>query len=361
MRDNVPFVSLERQYLKYKAEIDEAFSRVASSGAYIFGEEVEAFEKDLAEICGVPYVLTVANGTDASILAMKALGIGKGDEVITAPNSFIASASSIIAVGATPVFADVCEDHNIDPEAVKAAITDKTKAIVPVHLTGRPAKMGELMSLGLPIVEDAAQAIGALYKGQPVGSFGEFGCFSLHPLKNLFVMGDGGFISMKSEEHYERLKHLRNHGLINRNECVTWSMNSRLDAVHAAIGRVKTRHFDKITARFRAVADRYRESLRDVVHVPEDTADQKAVYHNFVILTEKRDELQQYLQSKGIGCAIHYPVLLHLQEAAKDIGYKLGDFPVAEMLNKKQLSLPIYPEITNEEIDTVISRIKEFY
>lgn len=357
----VPFVALDRQYHAYKAEIDAAFERVASSGMYVMGDEVEAFEAELAQICGVPYALTVANGTDALILALKALNIGAGDEVITAPNSFIASAGAIIAVGATPVFADVRGDHNIDPKAVKAAITDKTKAIMPVHLTGRPAAMDELNTLGLPVIEDAAQAIGATYKGAPVGSLGELGCFSLHPLKNLFVMGDGGFMTMKDKAHYERIKHLRNHGLINRNECVTWSMNSRLDAIHAAIGCVKAKHFKTITARFRAIADQYRAGLKGVVEVPEDTRDECAVYHNFVILTDQRDALQEFLKDKGIGSAIHYPILLHLQEAAKDLGYKQGDFPVAEMLNKRQLSLPIYPELTDEEINTVINTIKEFY
>lgn len=361
----VPFVALNRQYEAYKSEIDAAFERVASSGMYILGEEVELFEKELAALCGVPYVLTVANGTDALILAMKALGIGPGDEVITAPNSFIASAGAVVSIGATPVFADVRTDHNIDPDKIKAALTEKTKAIMPVHLTGRPAPMDEINEIakehGLFVIEDAAQAIGAKYKTRPVGSLSDGGCFSLHPLKNLFVMGDGGFISLKDKVLYKKIKIMRNHGLKNRDECSFWAMNSRLDTLQAAIGRVKLKHFDVITNRFRAIADLYRAGLEDIVDTPADTADEFAVYHNFVIGADNRDELKEFLAEKGIGTAIHYPVSLHLQEAAKDLGYKKGDFPVTEALNARQLSLPIYPELTQEEIDAVIGAIRAFY
>lgn len=362
---SVPFVALDRQYLAYKSEIDEAFERVALSGVYVMGPDVLEFEKELAALCNTKYAIAVANGTDALILSLRALGIGDGDEVITAPNSFIASAGAVIALGATPTFCDVGEDHNMDPAKLEAAITEKTKAIMPVHLTGRPAPMDEINAIakkhGLYVIEDSAQAIDAKYKGRPVGSLGDMGCFSLHPLKNLFVMGDGGFITLSNEDHYHAIKRIQNHGLINRNECGEWGMNSRLDTVLAAMGRVKLGHMSQITARFREIAGLYREGLKDFVTVPVDSPDEFAVYHNFVILTDHRDALQSYLQKHNIGCAIHYPIPLHLQKSAKNLGYKEGDFPVSERLNKQQLSLPIFPEIKQEEIDTVINAIKTFF
>jgi len=365
MSVSVPFVDLARQYLAYKEETDQAFHRVASSGVYILGDEVAEFERELADLCQVPYALTVANGTDALVLALKALGIGEGDEVITAPNSFIASAGSIVAVGATVKFVDVGPDHNMDPNKLLAAITGRTKAIMPVHLTGRPANMDAINQIanahGLYVIEDAAQAIGAKYKGKSVGSLGTMGCFSLHPLKNLFVMGDGGFITLSCPHLYEKMKCMRNHGLMNRNDCSFWAMNSRLDSLHAAIGRIKVKHFSYITSRFREIADMYRERLRDVVEVPCDTKDEFAVYHNFVICAERRDELQAFLAQNGIETKIHYPVLLHLQPAARGLGYKMGDFPVAERLNKCQLSLPIFPELRQEEVDSCIAGIRKFY
>lgn len=361
----VPFVALDRQYSRYKEELDVAFGRVASSGMYVLGPDVEAFEGELAKICDVPHVLTLANGTDALILALRVLGVGEGDEVITAPNSFIASAGAIVAVGATPVFADIREDHNIDPAAVERCITEKTKAIMPVHLTGRPAAMDEINVIakanGLFVVEDAAQAIGARYKGRAVGSLGDVGCFSLHPLKNLFVMGDGGFLTVKDTVLFEKLKILRNHGLLDRNTCSQWAINSRLDSLHAAMGLVKVKHFEAITKRFRAIAERYRNSLKDVLEVPSDTEDEFAVYHNFVVCTDRRDELMAHLKLNDIGCAVHYPIPLHLQPAANELGYKKGDFPVTERQNTRQLSLPIFPELTELEIDAVIAAIRDFF
>lgn len=365
MNGKVPFVDLAREYRAYQGEIDAAFRRVAESGMYILGDEVAAFEEGLAKICGVPYALTLANGTDALILAMRALGLKPGDEVITAPNSFIASAGSIAAIGGVIKFADIRADHNIDPESIERAITPKTRCIMPVHLTGRPAAMDDINAIAkrhnLFVVEDAAQAIGARYKGRPVGSLGNIGCFSLHPLKNINIMGDGGFVTLSDPELYEQIKILRNHGLISRDDCMVWALNSRLDAVHAAIGRVKLKYFEDMTNRFRAIAGLYREGLRDVVQVPDDTDDEYAVYHNFVICAPRREELQKFLLERGVETKIHYPVLLHLQPAAKDLGYKRGDFPVAERLNALQLSLPIYPELKDFEIDQVIQSIREFY
>ena len=365
MTKSVPFVALNRQYDVFKNEIDEAFFRVAKSGAYVMGSDVEQFEKELAHICNTKYAIAVANGTDALILSLKSLGIGQGDEVITAPNSFIASAGAIAAVGATPRFCDIAYNHNLDPQKLENVITEKTKAIMPIHLTGRPAPMNKINEIakkhGLFVIEDAAQAIGAKYKNRPVGSLGDMGCFSLHPLKNLFVMGDGGFITLSDDNHYEIIKHLQNHGLISRNEAVKWGMNSRLDTLNAAIGSIKLKNLPKLTIRFREIAKRYQDGLKDIVEVPIDTKDEYAVYHNFVICTDYRDELQEYLKNRNIGCAVHYPIPLHLQKAAKDLGYKEGDFPITEKLNKQQLSLPIFPELREDEIDTVINTIQEFF
>ncbi len=364
MSVNVPFVDLSRQYQAYKQEIDETFQRVAASGAYVMGPEVEQFETELAALCETEYALTVANGTDALILAMKAFGIGPGDEVITAPNSFIASAGAIAAVGATIRFADISEDYNIDPESIERAVTNKTKAIMPIHLTGRTAKMDQINDIAkahnLYVIEDAAQAIGAKYKNRAAGSLGDIGCFSLHPLKNLFVMGDGGFMTFSDPVLYEKLKTMRNHGLVNRNECAAWGLNSRLDTLLAAMGLLKLKYFDDITDSFRTIAGLYQQGLKDVVTVPRDSADEYAVYHNFVITTDKRNELQKFLTDRNIGCAIHYPIPLHLQPAAQGLGYKAGDFPVTERTISTQLSLPIFPELTREEIDSVIGAIREF-
>ena len=362
---SVPFVDTGRQYRAYKKEIDAAFESVATSGLYVQGEAVEEFEQKLAEFCEVSYCLTVANGTDALILAMRVLGIGVGDEVITTPNSFIASAGSIAAVGAIPVFVDVREDYNINPDKIVQAITGKTRAIMPVHLTGRPAAMNKINAIakeyGLVVIEDAAQAIGAKYKGRPVGGLGDIGCFSLHPLKNLSVMGDGGFVTTNNKDCYQGIKLLKNHGLLNRNECIQWGFNSRLDSLHCAIGLAKIKHLDAITKKLREIARIYRENLSDIVDVPQDKNGEYAVYHNFVIGANEREKLYQFLQKKKIGCAIHYPILLHLQQAAKNLGYTHGDFPVAERINKRQLSLPIYPELREIEIEEIVDAIREYY
>lgn len=365
MTMRVPFVSLERQYQQMNEEIDLAISNVVKSGQYVMGPEVEQFEDALAQICGVRHCLTVANGTDALVIAMKVLGIGEGDEVIVPTNSFIASAGSVVQVGAKPVFCDVQEDYNISVEDAESRISAHTKAIMPVHLTGRPADMLSINFLakkyGLFVIEDAAQAIGASLHGKKVGSLGDIAGFSLHPLKNLFVMGDGGFITLQCPYIYEKIKQMRNHGLIDRNTCAFWGMNSRLDTLHCAVGLAKTKHFDYLTSRFQSVAELYKTELSKIVTVPKEADGMSAVYHNFVITCDRRDELIDYLERRGIETKMHYPILLHLQPAAKSLGYKVGDFPVAEQLNSRQLSLPIYPEISHAEVNYVIENIHAFY
>lgn len=365
MNVQVPFVALGRQFVEHEQALIEIFRSIGRSGAYVMGPQIAEFEKAAAQYCGVKHALAVANGTDALILALRVLGIGPGDEVITAPNSFIASAGAIAAVGATIRFADVGEDLNIDPKAVEKAITPKTKAILPIHLTGRPAKMIELNALakkhGLYVVEDAAQAIGAKLGNRPVGSLGDIAGFSLHPLKNLHVYGDGGMITTDNDEWANKMRYLRNHGLLDRDTCKEWAINSRLDTMQAAFALYKLQFLDEWTRRFREIAATYREGLKDCVRVPVDKDGEFAVYHNFVVMADRREELMAYLAGKGIETKIHYPIQLHLQPAARDLGYKEGDFPVSEALAKKMMSLPVYPELEAREISLVIDNIRAFY
>ncbi len=361
----VKFVDLGAQYKILKDEIIKKFDEISSKGAYILTDELKKFEKNFADYCKVKYAIGVGNGTDALFLSLRALGIRQGDEVITAPNSFIATAGAIVAAGAKPVFVDVKDDYNINPDLIKQAITTKTKAIIPVHLTGRPADMDTILIIarkhGLYVIEDAAQAIGARYKGKRVGSLGSTGCFSLHPLKNLHVHGDGGIITTNNKELYEKLLKLRNHGLKNRDECDFWGYNSRLDSIQAAIGNIKLEYLDDWNKRHKEIAAMYRKNLSDVVTVPVDKEFEEPVYHNFMIQGDKRDELQKYLLERGIETKIHYPIPIHLQEAASSLGYKERDFLVCEAQAKRILSLPIYPELTDGQVNMVIKAIKSFY
>jgi dTDP-4-amino-4,6-dideoxygalactose transaminase len=362
----VPYINLGLQHKDIKQEILQSIGVLLDSGQFILGEESQKFEKSFAQLSGTKYALGVANGTDALFLSLIALGIGKGDEVITAPNSYLASASSIAIAGATPVFADVRDDFNLDPERVLAAITPKTKAIIAVHLTGRPAPMDELLEIAkkhnLHIIEDCAQAVSATYKGKPVGSIGITGCFSLHPLKNLAACGDGGVITTNDDKLYEFLTKARNHGLKSRDECAFWSYNSRLDNLQAAILNVKLKELDKWTARRREIAAIYQQKLKGLpIILPVDKAHEHAVYHTFIIQTEKRDELKQFLGEQGIDTKIHYPVAIHMQEAAAKLGYKAGSFPVTEKQTQTILSLPVFAELSNEQVNHVADSIVKFY
>ncbi|MCB1165349.1 MAG: DegT/DnrJ/EryC1/StrS family aminotransferase [Leptospiraceae bacterium] len=361
---NVPFVNLAAQYLSLEEEILAAIQDVGRSGGYILGEKLESFEKDLASYLGVKHAIGVANGSDALFLTLKVLGIGPGDEVITAPNSFIATGWVIAATGATPVFADVAEDMNLDPRKAEQAVTRATKAIIPVHLTGRPAPMMELNALAeeknLLVVEDAAQAIGASYRGKKVGSLGRAAGFSLHPLKNLGVMGDGGIIATDDSNLADTLRKFRNHGLKSRDECEFWGFNSRLDPIHAVVASIKLKHLDRWNERTNEIANRYRNGLQSLVQVPEDKPYEYCVYHNFVIRTEARNGLMAFLEKEGVQNRVHYPIPIHLQQAAAYLGYKSGDFPNAEQYANTMISLPIYPELTDEQVDFVIKKIGEY-
>jgi dTDP-4-amino-4,6-dideoxygalactose transaminase len=362
---SVNYIGLKEQHKELKDKIQDALLRVLEHSQFILGEEVEEFEENFARYCNVRYAVGVNSGTDALFLALKVLGIGKGDEVITVPNSFISTTSSIIAAGATPVFVDTGDDLNIDPSLIEEKISTKTRAILPVHLTGKPAQMDKVLKIaekyGLYVIEDAAQAIGAEYKGRRVGSFGVLGCFSLHPLKTLNACGDGGVIVTDDEVIYRKLLCLRNIGLKNRDEAILWGYNSRLDALQASILNVKLEYLDEWIGKRRRNAHFYIKNLRDYVKTPFEHEYEKATYHTFIIQAKERDQLKDYLLSEGVEVKIHYPIPIHLQRAAKHLGYKEGDFPKAEAQAKEILSLPIHQYLTREQIEYVVFKIKDFY
>lgn len=364
---NIPYVNLAKQNMLLKKEILAAVARVLESGQFILGKEVKDFEKAFAGACGTKYALGVGTGTDALVLALRVLNIGAGDEVITVANSFVSTASSIALVGAKPVFVDVNEDYNINPLLMEGAINSRTKAILPVHLTGRPADMDSILEIAkkhkLAVIEDCAQAVGAKYKNKRVGSFGQIGCFSLHPLKNLNACGDGGMITTNDEKLYKKIQILRNNGFSSRNDCDVWSPNSRLDTIQAALLLVKLNYLKEWTAKRRQNAKIYQENLSNLaqVKIPLERPYEKSVYHTFVVQVERREELIKFLENKGIGTKIHYPIPIHLQPAAKDLGYKNGSLPVTESQAKKILSLPIYPELTQKELSYIVNCIRDFY
>jgi len=361
----VPFVDIPRQHRPLKEELLKACERVLDHGQFVLGPEVAEFEERFAALCGVRYAVGVDNGTNALTLSLRALGIGPGDEVITAANSFLASASSIALAGARPVLVDVLSDLTIDPEQVERAITPRTKAVMPVHLTGRPTDMAAIREVatrrGVAIVEDAAQAVGARSQGKRVGSLGAAGCFSLHPLKILNAVGDGGVITTDDCALRDYLVKARNHGLKGRDECEFWSLNSRLDTLQAAMLLVKLRRLDETIASRRAMASFYGERLADLVTVPVERPGDLPVYQTYVIQCQRRDELQQHLQERGVDSKVHYPLPIHLQQAARELGYRPGDFPVTERLSSTILSLPIHPELSGDQLQHVVDSVREFY
>ncbi len=363
----VAYVDLAAQHRPLKAELMAAVERVLDHGKFILGEEVREFETKFAELCGAKFAVGVSSGTDALILALRALDIGPGDEVITAPNSFVASASCIALVGAKPVFVDVADDYTLDAQRLEAAITKKTKAILPVHLTGRPCDMDAIMAIakkhGLAVVEDSAQAVLAEHRGKRVGSFGDMGCFSLHPLKTLNACGDAGIATTSDPAFYEKLLLLRNIGLKTRDDCVLWSGNSRIDTMQAAMLLVKLKHLEDWTRARRKNAEFYRRALADVpqVQLPIERPHERAVYHTFVVQAERRDELKAFLSQAGVDSAIHYPIPIHLHRAAASLGLKPGAFPIAERQARKILSLPVHHQLTQSDLNTVVETIKEFY
>ncbi|MEW6055563.1 MAG: DegT/DnrJ/EryC1/StrS family aminotransferase [Bdellovibrionota bacterium] len=362
---SVPYLNLGKETSLLKEELMKVVGEVLESGMYILGPQVSSFEREFAAYCGSEFSLGVDNGTTALLLTMRAWGLGENDEVITAPNSFIASASSVALAGARPVFADIGPDLNLDPEKVEAAITPRTRAIMPVHLTGRPAKMEALLDIArrhrLFVLEDAAQAVGAKIDGKKVGSFGDASSFSLHPMKNLHAFGDGGMITLNSRQLYETLIQARNHGLKNRNECDYWSYNCRLDELQAALLRVQLKHLDQQTEERRKLAFRYHKLLKPYGAVPEEGPQEFCVYQTYVIQVERRDELLKFLNDRGVEARIHYPIPIHLQPAARSLGYSAKDFPETMRAASRILSLPLYPSLAFEQQDWIAQLFKEFY
>lgn len=362
----IPFANLSEQHRLLRREIHDAIDRVLDHGQFILGPEVETLEKRWAEICGVRHAIGVASGTDALMLSLRVLGIGPGDEVITAPNSFVASASAIAMTGASPRFADVGDDFNIDPQRLERAITERTRAVIPVHLTGRPARMAAISEVardaGIHVVEDAAQAMGATLGGRPVGSFGELGCFSLHPLKTIGGCGDGGMITTDDDNLAAQLRLLRNHGIQNRQEdCRQWGFNSRLDTIQAAIVNVKLDYLNAWTSTRRSHAAQYRELLGTAVRVPTDQPEVRATYTTFIIEADRRDDLADHLLQQHIACKVHYAVPIHLLDAAQGCGYQRGAFPTAERQAERILSLPIHESLDEAAISRVCEAILSFY
>lgn len=366
MNRQIPYVNLKAQWIDERASLLPLIENVLASGIYVGGEDVEEFETAAAQLCGVQHVVALNSGTDALSCAMYAMGIGLGDEVITTPNSFIASAASIVQVGATPVFVDVSADQNINVELIESAVTTKTRAIMPVHLTGRIANMSEILEIGknhnLQIVEDAAQAIGSRYKGQPSGSFGDAGCFSTHPLKNLNACGDGGFVATNDKEIAEKISLRRNHGLIDRNRVDDFGLVSRMDTLQAVVLRYRLNRLPNVIQKRRRNAELYTDVLdKQYVYIASEKNYEFNTYHTFVIQVDNRDNLREYLSSHGIGTAIHYPVTIHQQSALKKLGYKLGDFPIAESQANRILTLPVNQYMTEEEVVYVADQVNSFF
>ena len=368
----VPLLDLTEQNQSLRPEIEAALGRVLDTNAFILGDEVAQLEKELAEYCRAKHAIACASGSDALLLAMMALDIGPGDEVITTPYSFFATISAITRLGARPVFVDIDPaTYNLDVDAVAAAITPATKAVQPVHLYGQSADMERLNKIcgdtGVPIVEDAAQAIGAEEHGKRAGAMGLIGCFSFYPSKNLGGMGDGGFMTTDDDDTAERLRALRVHGSRERYYHKWIGINSRLDGFQGAVLRVKLPHLDDWSDKRKANADRYRELIS------EEGLDQKAmppverpgvrhIYNQFVVrVPEVRDELREFLAASGIGTDVYYPVPLHLQECFAYLGHSEGDFPEAERAARETLALPIYPELGREQQEYVVRQITKFF
>ena len=392
---NIPLIDLKAQYESLAKELNEATLEVLSSANYIMGKNVLDFEKEFAEYIGVKHAISVGNGTDALVLSLKALGIGANDEVITTPFTFFATAEAISAVGATPVFVDVDKNtFNIDVTQIEEKITNKTKAIMPVHISGQCADMDEINEIAkkhnLYVIEDACQAIGGKYKGRNVGSLGDIACFSFFPTKNLGCAGDGGMIVTNDDNIAIIAKALRTHGsgengqkaynLLNNIEEEVKSAegsndtiynplkyynyligyNTRLDAMQAAILKVKIKEIDNWNSKRREIAKVYNEALKDTDFVtPVCKDDIDSVYHMYILQSENREEVLQKLKEANIATGVYYPVPLHLQKVYKNLGYKEGDMPVAEYLSHRTFAIPVYPELTDKQIEYIISNLKK--
>ena len=370
---SIPLLDLKAQYATVREEVRAAIERVIESQHFILGPEVEAFEQEIAAYSQCDFAVGVSSGTDALLTALMAIGIKPDDEVITTPYSFFATAGAIARLGAKPVFADIDPTTcNLDPSNIERAITKRTRAIMPVHLYGQMAEMDSIMRVAeshkLFVIEDAAQAIGAEYRGCRAGSVGHLGCFSFFPTKNLGAFGDAGMVTTNDAELADKLKLLRNHGYRPKYYNKVVGGNFRIDAIQAAVLRVKLEYLDQWTEKRRANAATYRRlfieaGLTDSFNVtlPHEAVDGRHIYNQFVIRSSRRDDLMNHLKSRRIGCEIYYPVPLHVQECFAELGYQAGDMPAAESAAHETLALPIYPELTGEMLESVVSAIVEFH
>ena len=361
----IPYVDLgfknrsKKNYLKI-------FDKILDEGQFVGGKEISKFEKNISKLCKTKFAVSLNSGTDALTMALHLLGIRKGDEVITPPNSFIASTSVIVHLGAKPVFVDVKDDQNIDPNLIERAITNKTKAIMPVHLCGRVAEMDKIMEIAkkynLRVIEDAAQSIGSKFENKMSGSIGDVGCFSAHPLKNLSALGDSGYLTTNDKKIYLKIKSLVNHGIENRNKVNNFGYVSRMDNLQAAFLNFKLLNLDNIIFQRRKNAKIYLENLNlEKIKFVKENQKEFHTYHTFVIQVNKRDELKKYLLSKGIGSAIHYPIPIHKQPAYKKLGIKPQIFKKCEKQSKTILSIPINEYLKKKEIIYICNTINRFF
>jgi dTDP-4-amino-4,6-dideoxygalactose transaminase len=361
----IPYIDLKSQWIEERDELLPIIDEVMQSGKFILESECVKFEESVAKLCGVKYVAAVNSGTDALMFALSLSGIKKGDEVITPSNSFIASTSSIVHIGAIPIFVDVLPNQNIDPSKIEDLITKNTKAIMPVHLSGRVCDMDPILKIAerhnLIVIEDAAQAIGSKYKGKPSGSLGDIGCFSTHPLKNLNACGDGGFVTTNDEDIYKKLMSFRNHGKVDKFSVSKFGMVSRMDNLQAAILNYRLGRLDLIINKRRDNAKKYIEEINQKeIFIPPEMAYEYNTYHTFVVQTSCRDELQKYLLNKGIKTSVHYPIPIHLQLAFKRLEYKEVNLPVTEKQANEILSLPIHQYLSDNDIKRVINAVNSF-
>ncbi len=359
----VPPINLRKQHEKLKEELLNSFKSLVESGNFILGDNVESFEKKAAEYLGVKFSLGVGSGTDALVISLRALGIGRGDKVITTTFSFFATVESVLLVGATPVLVDIDEEtFNISVEGVRSALREDVKCILVVHLFGQMAEVESLKYEGVHLVEDAAQAFGARRRGFKAGSFGDVAAFSFYPTKNLSALGDGGLITTNNERLYNIARALRVHGSFKdkyHHELIGY--NSRLDELQAAFLLIKIKYVDEWNRKRNLIARIYNDALKDVVITPKVAKGNFHIFHQYTIRTDKRDELFEFLRRKGIGVNIYYPIPLHLQKPLMEMGYKQGQFPVVERVSREVLGLPIYPELEDWQINYVIESVREFF
>jgi len=362
----VPFLDLKAHHAPFIEKFDRAIREVIENSAFAGGPFVEKFEEEFATFCGSSYAIGVGNGTDALWLTLLALGIGEGDEVITVPNTFIATAEAITYCNARPVFVDVDQDtFTMDPRELEKSLTERTKAIIPVHLFGQPADMDPILEFaranGLFVVEDAAQAHDAEYKGRKAGTMGDAGCFSFYPGKNLGAFGEAGAVVTNDPELGKQIQMLRDHGQSQKYYHALMGWNCRMDGIQAAVLSIKLRHLCAANSLRRKHASQYNHAFDgiDGVHTPFEAAYARHVYHVYAIRVQARDAVRQHLQEKGVGSAVHYPVPIHLQDACRNLGYTKGAFPIAESLADQFLSLPMFPELTEEQIEYVVSSVSQ--